>query len=392
MIYSILDTDLYKLTMQQAVIQKFPNTHVKYTFINRGDHEFTKGMVKAAQTAIDGMANLYLTNEEKEWLGKYPYFSDAYIQYLSGYRFDPKEVTLKLSNGKVSLDIEGPWHRTILWEVPLMAIMSEAFHYGNGDLKNYDISIEAGKIKKKGLELEDIGAPFSEFGTRRRFIRDHQRMVLFQLKQNCPKTLKGTSNVWLARELNLNPVGTQAHEWFMFHGAVYGYLAANEIAMNNWVDVYNGDLGIALSDTFTTDEFFRVFDKKMAKLYDGLRQDSGDPLSFLLRTNNHYRSIGVDPKQKTVIFSDSLNLDLIARLSKATKEADGVNCAFGIGTHLTCNVDDVTPMNMVIKMTACKLNGKNDRDWLDCVKLSDSPGKYTGDSKAIKKCLLIIKG
>lgn len=392
--HSILDSDLYKFTMQQAVLQKFPRANIRYTFINRGEHEFTAEMINLANIRIKEMESLQLQDDEYQWLKETcSYFNPAYLDFLKSYRYNSKEVSLEFAEkpegkSEVIMNIEGPWYRTILWEVPLMAIMSEVFHECNGDFEKYNLDIELEKIKEKGERLDMIGAQFAEFGTRRRFSLAHQDLVVRTLTETCPDTLVGSSNLFMAYTHNIKPIGTQAHEWFMFHGAKYGYLSANEKALESWVDVYEGDLGIALSDTFTTDEFFRVFSKKYAKLFDGLRQDSGEPLSFMHRTCHAYSKLGIDPSTKTIVYSDGLDIDKVDYLFNVTKE--NMKCSFGIGTHLTCDITDVRPMNMVIKMSECKPDGE--LEWLPCVKLSDSPGKHTGQEKAIKLCLETIKG
>jgi nicotinate phosphoribosyltransferase len=192
------------------------------------------------------------------------------------------------------------------------------------------------------------------------------------------KTFVGSSNVHLAMLNGIKPIGTHAHEWFMFHAAKYGFKMANTVALEHWIDVYRGDLGIALSDTFTTDEFYGVFDKKFAKLFDGVRHDSGDPLEFADKTIQHYKSKGVDPLSKTIIFSDSLNLEKVKDIAQYCRGKIG--CSFGIGTNFTNDVG-LTSMNIVIKMTEALPEAQ---PWIHVVKLSDVPGKHSGDKKTIE--------
>jgi nicotinate phosphoribosyltransferase len=174
------------------------------------------------------------------------------------------------------------------------------------------------------------------------------------------------------------PIGTHAHEWFMFHAAKYGFKMANTIALENWIDIYRGDLGIALSDTFTTDEFFEVFDRKFSKLFDGVRHDSGDPLIFAEKTVLHYRSLSINPMSKTIIFSDSLNYKKVELIANYCKSKIGVS--FGIGTNFSNDVG-LTAMNIVIKMTEAMPENES---WTPVVKLSDEPAKYTGETEAIQ--------
>jgi nicotinate phosphoribosyltransferase len=195
----------------------------------------------------------------------------------------------------------------------------------------------------------------------------------------------GTSNVYIAYLYNLIPIGTEAHEWFMFHAAKYGFQMANELGLKHWADVYNGDLGTALCDTFTTDAFLKAFNMKYAKLYDGVRHDSGDPYAFAKKLIDHYKSMGIDPLSKILIFSDSLDPD---RAKGINNWCNGqIKCSFGIGTNLSNDVG-ATPLNMVIKMSAVKIPAE-DR-WIPTIKLSDAEGKHTGDQKMIETCKYLL--
>ena len=195
----------------------------------------------------------------------------------------------------------------------------------------------------------------------------------------------GTSNVYLAFLYDLTPLGTEAHEWFMFHGAKYGFQQANELGLKHWSDVYQGDLGTALCDTFTTEAFLKSFNKKYAKLYDGVRQDSGDVYEFANKVIDHYKKLGIDPLSKTIIFSDSLDSEKAKEINHWCNGK--IKCSFGIGTNLSNDVG-VTPLNMVIKMTATK---PTDEDgWIPTIKLSDTAGKHTGDKKMIETCKYLL--
>ena len=226
----------------------------------------------------------------------------------------------------------------------------------------------------------------ADFGTRRRYSHDNQERIVKIFKENCPGFI-GTSNVYFAMKYGLKPIGTQAHEWFQAHSAMFGYRMANRMAMDKWVEVFRGDLGIALSDTFTTDVFYQDFDMKLAKLFDGVRQDSGDPFQFIHKTLAHYEKLGIDPKSKTIVFSDGLDVETAIEIDN---HAYGkIKTAYGVGTNLTNDVG-VEPLNMVIKMISAK---PENEDWHHCIKLSDSVGKHTGDKKEIEvaKYVLNIK-
>jgi len=372
---SILDNDFYKFTMQQCVVKLFPKAKAKYRFINRGEHSFPEGFAEALTKSVEAMASLKLTREEKDWLvANCPYLDPVYLDFLQGYRYDPSEVKIIQKNDRLDVFIEGYWYRTILWEVPLLSLISENF-YDRQQRESDEAVIE--KTKTKIETYGNLGVTVAEFGTRRRHsFRVHQ-LVVGTLKKY-GKTFVGTSNVHLAMANQTKPIGTHAHEWFMFHAAKYGFKMANIMALEHWVDVYRGDLGIALSDTFTTDEFYEIFDKKFAKLFDGVRQDSGDPLEFADKTIKHYKSKGVDPLSKTIIFSDSLNLEKVERIVEYCRNKIGIS--FGIGTNFTNDVG-LKPMNIVIKMTEALPEAE---PWTPVVKLSDVPGKHSGDEHTIE--------
>ena len=377
-IKSMIDTDLYKLTMQQAVIKKFPNAVVKYTFFNRGDSSFPDSFKLQLQDQLQHMRQLVLTPSEKSWLRiNCPYLDPTYLDFLAGYRYDPNEVKVKLDGDKLEIKIEGYWYRTIMWEVPLMAIVSELYFKLVGE-QPMDETSRLNNNREKFKIFRDSGAHFADFGTRRRFSFDVQREFVEGALKHAHNNFVGTSNVYLAYEYGTKAIGTHAHEWFMFHAAKYGYKMANGLAMENWTDVYRGDLGIALSDTFTTDVFFESFDKKFAKLYDGVRQDSGDPIEFADKVIKHYEKLGIEPKSKTIIFSDSLNPEKAVEIKDYCRGK--IKCSFGIGTNFTNDVG-VKALNMVIKLTEAKPEGE---EWHHCIKLSDSKGKHTGDWKEIE--------
>ena len=264
-----------------------------------------------------------------------------------------------------------------------MALISELyFEMTVGKPPNTDCRDKGNYLdiaRKKGEELEKMGAYFADFGTRRRFSSMVQDRVVNELKTS--KTFIGTSNMYLAYYHNVKPIGTEAHEFIMFHAAKYGYRMANSIALGRWVDVYHGDLGIALTDTFTTDDFFKSFDMMYAKLFDGLRHDSGDAIVFATKAIAHYKKLGIDPLSKTIIFSDGLNIDEVKRIHEFCKGK--VKDGYGIGTHFSNDVG-VKPLNMVIKMVAAQPNGEE--PWVDTCKLSDVKGKHTGASEAIELC------
>lgn len=374
---SLLDNDFYKFTMQHAVIQLFPNARARYRFINRGNHRFPKGFAEALRRQVDAMGALRLRPEETRFLqSNCPYLAPTYLDFLAGFRYDPSEVTIHQQGTALEIIIEGYWYRTILWEVPIMAILSELY-YRLSNLQRLPDDQVTAMVKEKITYYQRLGVKIAEFGTRRRHSHAVHRLVVAALKAYGGDHFTGTSNVALAREFGVKPIGTHAHEWFMFHGARYGFKLSNALALEHWVDIYRGDLGIALSDTYTTAVFFASFDKKFSKLFDGVRHDSGDPLAFAEQTIRHYQAFNIDPLSKTIIFSDGLDPEKVARIASFCRGKIGMS--FGIGTNFTNDVG-LEPLNIVIKMAEARPEGEH---WVRVVKLSDEPAKYTGDAEMI---------
>jgi nicotinate phosphoribosyltransferase len=376
-IKSVLDNDFYKFTMQQGVIRLFPYARARYDFINRGKHSFPPGFAQRLQQAVNEMAGLSLTKAEKNYLRvTSPYLDPVFLDFLEGYHFDPEEVKIGQEGDDVQVRVEGLWYRTILWEVPLMALICELY-YQEHHLQRVSDEEVMQRTRDKFAKYGELGVTVAEFGTRRRFSYDVHHLVMKSLREYGDGVFIGSSNVHMAMVYNTKPIGTHAHEWFMFHAARYGFKMANAMGLEHWVQVYRGDLGIALSDTYTTAVFFRQFDKMFSKLFDGVRHDSGDPLMFADMVIDHYKSMGIDPLSKSIIFSDGLNYDKVARI--VAHCSGKIRMSFGIGTNLT-NDTGPAALNIVIKMTEACPHGEG---WTPVVKLSDEHAKYTGDGKAI---------
>jgi len=375
-ITSMLDTDLYKVSMQQAVLELFPNARKVYKFKNRGEHRFNIDFLVELQKQINNMPEIYLSNDEYSWLkSEIPFLKPAYLEYLKTYRFDPTEVCLSLNkDNDLIIDIEGPWHSTILWEVPLMALISELYfkiiednEWGNmSPIEIYH------KAANKSERMQSKKATFADFGTRRRRSYIIQDKVIEGLM--CYDSFVGTSNIHFAMKYNLKPIGTMAHEWIMAMSALEGLRHANYHALQNWVRVYNSDLGIALTDTFGSDSFFNNFNKRLSKLYDGVRHDSGCPFEFTNKTIAHYEKMGIDPMSKVIIFSDGLNVDKAIKIKNYCENK--IKCSFGIGTHFTNDFKGSPALNMVIKAWST--------NEVPVVKLSDVDGKIMGDTDAVR--------
>ncbi len=383
MIYSILDTDLYKFTTSYAYMKKFPDAECTFTFKDRNKVKRTPEFLEKFKVLLKKICdNSYLTAEEFFWLTnshKMDFIAQYYWEWLWSFRFEYDRIKVYLDKDSVlCMDVTDKNYKASLYEIPCMFAIPEV---NNAD-KPINWELTLAKLKEKVDMANEAGMLFSEFGTRRRFSYEVQDKVIEYLKNNS-KTCVGTSNVYFAMKYDMKPIGTHPHEWFMFHGAQFGYKNANYMALENWVDVYDGDLGIALSDTYTSDVFFRNFSLKQAKLFDGVRQDSGDEYEFIEKTINFYKSKGIDYHGKTIVFSNALDFPKAIKILKCCQEK-GIKCSFGIGTNLTCDVyapdgTKYSAENIVMKMSRCRMN--SNQPWFVTIKISDDLGKHMGDSK-----------
>ena len=372
---SLLDTDLYKITQGQVVFHDFPEAIVEYTFMNRGKTLFPVGFGKELENHIGLMSVCCrMTKAEYEYLSTLSYFRPNYLEWLRNYIYNPNEVTIIQSGHDLIIKIRGPWYRVILWEVPLMAMISELYFKMLGSKKNDNWeNIIFDKSHK--LSRGPIPHKWSDFGTRRRFSFEVQNQVVNIMKHFLG--FLGTSNPLLAMNHGVRPIGTMAHEFIMGLSAKYGISSANLMAMKHWSNFYQGELGIALPDTFTTEVFLRDFNGYYTRLFDGIRQDSGDPMDWADElVIPHYQRLGIPTLGKKLIFSDGLNVDKYIELSNRYR--DRFTIIGGIGTNLTNDVG-VKPLNMVIKLTRADFG----RGMIDVIKLSDSKGKHTGNQNAI---------
>ena len=378
-ITSILDSDMYKFSMQNAALKLFPNLKVKYAFTDRSNIDYPEGFDVELRKQLEHLKALRLTAEEKDFLKTdCPYLDAAYRDFLSGYQYDPTEVGVMLKDNKLSIEISGYWYRTILWEVPLMAIVSELYFIMTGQAP-IDRADRQKNNTSKASTFQMNNVLVSDFGTRRRFSYQVQDELVADMvgSYNSKQFFMGTSNVHFAMKYGIKAIGTHAHEFFMVHAALYGFKMANYLALENWVKVYDGDLGIALTDTLTTDVFFKSFNKKFARLFDGVRQDSADPYLFADKTVAHYKSLGIDHASKVIVFSNALTTKEAVPLSDYTKKL-GIKPRMGIGTHFTNDVG-VKPLNIVIKVVSVEVLG----EWVPAVKLSDESGKHSGNAEMI---------
>lgn len=379
-IRSILDTDLYKFTTSYAYSKLYPRAYGQFRFIDRAKTRYPEGFAELLRQELQQMAELQLTRDEAQFLAReLPYLPPTYIDFVRGFRFDPDEVHVSQDEeGQLSIVAEGLLYRVTLWETPILALVSELYYKVLG--VEPDLAYAEQSIIAKAQRLKEEGITFSMFGMRRRFSSDIEDRVTRLLKEYSGTNFYGTSNVYFAYKHGLRVSGTHPHEWVQFHGAMFGYKMANYMAMEDWINVYDGDLGTVLTDTYTTDVFMRNFSKKHAMLFTSLRHDSGDPLLFADKVIARYRELRVDPQIKYIIFSDSLDAERAIEIAKHCKGRIGTS--FGIGTNFSNDVGaGIQPMNIVMKLWKCKMTEKD--KWHPCVKLSDVDGKHTGEPEEI---------
>ncbi|KAK3393753.1 Quinolinate phosphoribosyl transferase [Podospora didyma] len=438
-VISFLDTDLYKLTMQCAVLKYYKDVTVSYSFTNRTpEKKLSRAAFYWLEEQVRKLGNISLSAEEHQYLKEHcPYLTPSYLEFLQEFRLRPREQVVtkflpvgentgaETDIGDLDIKISGTWAETILYEIPLLALTSEAYFKFMDTDWAYDGQED--QAFEKGMRLLEGGCVFSEFGTRRRRDYHTQALVFRGLtkaskeaeKAGLPGKLSGTSNVHLAMRFGIPPVGTVAHEWFMGIAAINGdYKIATEEALSRWVGCFGeGVLGIALTDTFGTPEFLNAFSKPViiteaapktsrkpsiadsfisavtalpnthkekktyAEIFTGVRQDSGDPKTFVKVMRKFYDEQGIQDK-KVIVFSDSLNIERCLEYKQAADEA-GFQATFGVGTFFTNDFVHMstgkksTPLNIVIKLSSAGGG--------PAIKISDNIGKNTGDKATVEK-------
>ncbi|KAK2590056.1 nicotinate phosphoribosyltransferase [Conoideocrella luteorostrata] len=423
-VISFLDTDLYKLTMQCAVFKFFKDIPVSYGFTNRTpEKKLSRAAFKWLEEQIQKLGNIFLSVEEYKFLQEHcKYLTEDYLNFLKDFRLRPREqVSLSFATdgagsgtdsdiGHIDIKIQGTWSETILYEIPILALTSEAYFRFMDTDWNYEGQEEL--AFDKGMRLLEAGCITSEFGTRRRRDYHTQALVFRGLvkaskaaeEKLYPGKLSGTSNVHLAMRFGIPPVGTVAHEWFMGTAAIFDdYKKATELALRHWVGCFGSNLAIALTDTFGTPEFLNSFSlpvqaveggvsadvfknadgttKTYAELFTGVRQDSGDPAEYAKLMRKYYDQQGIKEK-KVIVFSDSLNIERCLEYKKVSEDL-GFQPTFGVGTFLTNDFTHLktgtksAPMNIVIKLSSAA--GR------PAIKISDNAGKNTGDKDVVEQ-------
>lgn len=387
MIKSILDDDIYKYSMGYYYQCMYPEAIGTFTFKDRNNIKFNDMFLVHLKNEFLALKELYLTDEECEWcIQNIPYIPRHYWEWLKSFRFKPELIKAWLDEDKhLHIEITDVIYKSSLYEIPILATVSEVYYKFHAiNLGNLQHQVEEPLIPNCKIAM-DNGFTFMEFGTRRRYSYDVQDYVCKYLSENCPNCV-GTSNVHLAMKYNMKPLGTFGHEVVMATASHTSPKDANYIVMENWSKVYDGKLGTFLTDTYTVDEFLRQFSIKHAKLFDGVRHDSGCPFEFGEKIIKKYESYGIDPMSKTIVFSDALTFEKCAELQKYFEGR--IKVSFGIGTNLSNNLYDIhdgkriKPCNIVVKLSKFQVNPRQPIN--GCVKLSDNVEKAIGDPNDIE--------
>lgn len=369
-ITSLLDTDLYKFTMMQCVFHHFPTAHCRYHFKSRKKVDL-KPYKEHIQEQILLFCGLKLQQDELDYLAALPFMRPDFIEYLKTFELNPNYVSVQIINDNLDIAIEGPWLHTILFEVPLLAIVSETYYQN----RYHPTSLEIGRerLRQKIQSVREANVPgfrFSDFGTRRRFSKAWQHELIQTLQRALTDQFQGTSNIWCAKEYHLKPMGTMAHEFLQAAQVLAPSLETSQkFALKTWATEYPHQLGVALTDVFSMDVFLKDFDESLARHYEGLRQDSGDPFEWSQKAIQHYKNLNIDPHTKRLVFSNGLTFEKAIAIYNQFK--DETKLFFGIGTNLTNDVG-YEPLDIVIKMTHTNHQ--------PVIKISDSPGKTICES------------
>ena len=380
-IHSLLDTDLYKFTMLQVVLHKFPQTHSVYHFRCRNLQDTVyplTDILHDLNEQLDYLCQLKFKEDELLYLRSLRFIKSDFVDYLELFQLKRRFIKASIdSEGRLDIWVEGPMVQAMMFEIFVLAIVNELYFRR---IRSDEVLAEGERrlqakmvlLNQYKQEQQPNDPPFlvSDFGTRRRYSYDWQKHVIEAFHQAAPYIFRGTSNVLIAKELGLTPIGTMAHEFLQAFQALDVRLRDfQKAALETWVQEYRGDLGIALTDVVGMDAFLRDFDLYFAKLFDGLRHDSGDPYEWGDKAYAHYKKLKVDSKSKMLTFSDGLNLEKAWNLHQYFK--DRFQVSFGIGTNLTNDMGQ-TPLNIVLKLVEC--NGQS------VAKISDSPGKTMTDN------------
>lgn len=387
---SLLDTDLYKFTMHQIVFHRFPGAYAKYRFKCRNKVDLVP-FKKMIEAEFDHLCSLRMSSKECGYLRSLPFLTEDYVDFIEDFSPKRRYIHVDITNGELDIWFEGPLLQTMPLEIYALKIVNEV--YFRNTVKTPDFKEGMNRLKTKIKSIKEYADKpetyfhLIDFGTRRAFSGPWQKEVVGELHKHLgDEYLKGTSNVKLAMDLGLTPVGSMAHEFVqMFQGLSVGDIKESQkVAFQYWGEEYRGHLGIALSDTLGMGMFLRDFEYYFAKLYAGTRHDSGDPFLFADQMVEHYNKLGIDPLTKIIIFSDGLDIPLAIRLAEHCRGR--IQVSFGIGTNLTNDLG-YEPLQIVIKMVECGLK----KDVLRPVaKISNNPSKSMCEDKAYADYLMKI--
>ncbi|HHC6502979.1 nicotinate phosphoribosyltransferase [Vibrio parahaemolyticus] len=383
-IQSALDFDVYKVNMMSAVAALYPDAMVSYKFIVRSEEDLSE-LLPEVKAEVLKLQDVRFTEDEIAYMKRVaPYLKPEFVEALRHFRFNPQSdvsfhnKTMSDGSSQLRITINGLWKETILYETIIMSIVSEVRsrqRWSDIPFEQFQTVLED-KVRYLKAELERrniTNFKFADMSTRRRFSFQAQRTMLEYLSKELPQCLTGTSNYHLARELDLTPIGTVAHEWFMGHQALVNVRDSQKIALQRWQKMFNGALGIALTDTIGIDAFLKDFDGELSNAYVGVRHDSGCPFTWGEKMIAHYESLGIDPMTKTLVFTDGLNFEQALDICEHFQGR--VQVSFGIGTSLANDMGNYVndqgeayqPLSIVIKMVTC--NGS------PVAKISDEPEK-----------------
>ncbi|TON95409.1 nicotinate phosphoribosyltransferase [Vibrio parahaemolyticus] len=383
-IQSALDFDVYKVNMMSAVAALYPDAMVSYKFIVRSEEDLSE-LLPEVKAEVLKLQDVRFTEDEIAYMKRVaPYLKPEFVEALRHFRFNPQSdvsfhnKTMSDGSSQLRITINGLWKETILYETIIMSIVSEVRsrqRWSDIPFEQFQTVLEDKVLYLKAeLERRNItNFKFADMSTRRRFSFQAQRTMLEYLSKELPQCLTGTSNYHLARELDLTPIGTVAHEWFMGHQALVNVRDSQKIALQRWQKMFNGALGIALTDTIGIDAFLKDFDEELSNAYVGVRHDSGCPFTWGKKMIAHYESLGIDPMTKTLVFTDGLNFEQALDICEHFQGR--VQVSFGIGTSLANDMGNYVndqgeayqPLSIVIKMVTC--NGS------PVAKISDEPEK-----------------
>ena len=394
------DNDLYTFTCMYYILQKYPRAETEYQFFDRHATCYPAGFDRLLSEQLHHLAEVAITDEECEFMTRsFPFLPYWFINvFLRGYRFNPSELTITQdAEGHLDIRVKGKWWSTIMWEMPILATISELMHMLNGDADKYDADAEYEKSLQKGRRIWHGGLTLGDMGTRRRFSFAHQERVIDALIQSYAEVKEatggkcgrftGTSNVYFAMKKNIPCLGTMSHQCISFEEIVSGVFECNYNVMNKWSEVYDGNVGIFLYDCFGDHVFFSNLSKRMAMTFSGLRIDSGVEEEQVDLIVERYKQLGIDPMTKQAVFSNGLDIDRALEIHRYCQGK--ITDSYGIGTYLTCDITDCKPMNIVVKLIRGRIT--ESREWHHCVKLSCDKGKTLGDPQKCNYLLSVLK-